>query len=81
MLEGGHLRVFFQDGHTDQFHDPSLSGFGAKPMDFSHTAHRELLKDFVIRRSSAAIRERVGRWSLETSSTMGRESSVRANVA
>lgn len=52
VLEGGHLRVFFQDGHTDQFHDPSLSGFGAKPMDFSHTAHRELLKDF-----AAAIRE------------------------
>lgn len=52
VLEGGHLRVFFQDGHTDHFHDPSLSGFGAKPMGFSHTAHRELLKDFV-----AAIRE------------------------
>ncbi|MCG5077457.1 Gfo/Idh/MocA family protein [Paraburkholderia tagetis] len=52
VLEGGHLRVFFQDGHTDEFHDPSSSGFGARPMDFSHTAHRELLKDF-----AAAIRE------------------------
>ncbi|WP_322101768.1 Gfo/Idh/MocA family oxidoreductase [Paraburkholderia sp. J41] len=52
VLEGGHLRVFFHDGRIDEFRDPSSSGFGAKPMDFSHTAHRELLKDFV-----AAIRE------------------------
>lgn len=52
VLEGGHLRVFFRDGGVDEFKDPSSSGFGAKPMDFSHTAHRDLLKDFV-----AAIRE------------------------
>jgi predicted dehydrogenase len=52
VLEGGHLRVFFRDGRVDEFKDPSSSGFGAKPMDFSHTAHRDLLKDFV-----AAIRE------------------------
>jgi predicted dehydrogenase len=52
VLEGGHLRVFFRDGRVDEFRDPSSSGFGAKPMDFSHTAHRDLLKDFM-----AAIRE------------------------
>ncbi|WP_396331084.1 Gfo/Idh/MocA family protein [Burkholderia anthina] len=52
VLEGGHLRVYFQDGRTEEFRDPSSSGFGAKPMDFSHTAHRDLLKDFF-----AAIRE------------------------
>ncbi|SMG22509.1 Gfo/Idh/MocA family protein [Paraburkholderia susongensis] len=52
VLEGGHLRVFFHDGRVDHFHDPSSSGFGAKPMDFSHTAHRDLLQDFF-----AAIRE------------------------
>lgn len=52
VLEGGHLRVFFHDGQVDEFHDPSSSGFGAKPMDFSHTAHRDLLRDFF-----AAIRE------------------------
>ncbi|WP_250468355.1 Gfo/Idh/MocA family oxidoreductase [Caballeronia sp. GAFFF2] len=45
-LEGGHLRVFFRDGSIDEFRDPSSSGFGAKPMDFSHAAHRALLKDF-----------------------------------
>jgi UDP-N-acetyl-2-amino-2-deoxyglucuronate dehydrogenase len=52
MLEGGSLRVAFQDGSTDEFRDPSSSGFGAKPMDFSHIAHRELIKDFC-----AAVRE------------------------
>ncbi|MFM0505627.1 Gfo/Idh/MocA family protein [Paraburkholderia caffeinilytica] len=52
VLEGSTLRVIFQDGSTDEFHDPSSSGFGAKPMDFSHAAHRDLLKDFC-----AAIRE------------------------
>jgi UDP-N-acetyl-2-amino-2-deoxyglucuronate dehydrogenase len=52
VLEGGHLRVFFHDGRVDEFDDPSSSGFSAKPMDFSHTAHRDLLRDFV-----AAIRE------------------------
>ncbi|CAE6965379.1 Gfo/Idh/MocA family protein [Paraburkholderia domus] len=52
VLEGGHLRVFFHDGRVDGFHDPSSSGFGAKPMDFSHTAHRDLLRDFF-----AAMRE------------------------
>jgi predicted dehydrogenase len=52
MLEGGSLRVVFHDGSTDEFHDPTSSGFGAKPMDFSHTAHRELIKDFC-----AAVRE------------------------
>ncbi|WP_250516266.1 Gfo/Idh/MocA family oxidoreductase [Caballeronia sp. INDeC2] len=52
VLDGGHLRVFFQDGRVDDFSDPSSSGFGAKPMDFAHTAHRDLLKDFF-----AAIRE------------------------
>jgi predicted dehydrogenase len=52
VLEGGHLRVFFHDGRVDEFNDPSSSGFGAKPMDFSHTAHRDLLKDFC-----AAVRE------------------------
>ncbi|SDJ02436.1 Predicted dehydrogenase [Paraburkholderia steynii] len=52
VLEGGHLRAFFHDGRVDEFHDPSSSGFGAKPMDFSHTAHRDLLKDFL-----RAIRE------------------------
>ncbi|MFL9988746.1 Gfo/Idh/MocA family protein [Paraburkholderia sediminicola] len=46
VLEGGTLRVTFQDGCTDEFHDPSSSGFGAKPMDFSHTAHRDLIRDF-----------------------------------
>jgi UDP-N-acetyl-2-amino-2-deoxyglucuronate dehydrogenase len=51
-LEGGSLRVAFQDGSTDEFRDPSSSGFGAKPMDFSHIAHRELIKDFC-----AAVRE------------------------
>jgi predicted dehydrogenase len=45
-LEGGHLRVFFPDGRTDEFRDPSSSGFGAKPMDFSHAAHRDLMKNF-----------------------------------
>jgi predicted dehydrogenase len=52
VLEGSALRVVFQDGRTDEFRDPSSSGFSAKPMDFSHTAHRELIKDFC-----AAIRE------------------------
>jgi UDP-N-acetyl-2-amino-2-deoxyglucuronate dehydrogenase len=51
-LEGGSLRVAFQDGSTDEFRDPFSSGFGAKPMDFSHIAHRELIKDFC-----AAVRE------------------------
>ncbi|CAL8481384.1 Gfo/Idh/MocA family protein [Caballeronia sp. S22] len=46
VLDGGHLRVFFHDGRFDEFDDPSSSGFGAKPMDFSHTAHRDLLRDF-----------------------------------
>ena len=44
--------MFFQDGRVDDFSDPSSSGFGAKPMDFAHTPHRDLLKDFL-----AAIRE------------------------
>jgi UDP-N-acetyl-2-amino-2-deoxyglucuronate dehydrogenase len=57
VLEGGHLRVFFHDGRVDEFSDPSLSGFGAKPMDFSHTAHRDLLRDFF-----AAIREDRAPW-------------------
>ncbi|CAE6968307.1 Gfo/Idh/MocA family protein [Paraburkholderia domus] len=52
VLEGGALHVFFHDGSTDEFHDPSSSGFGARPMDFSHTAHRDLIRDFC-----AAIRE------------------------
>jgi UDP-N-acetyl-2-amino-2-deoxyglucuronate dehydrogenase len=52
VLEGGALRVTFQDGSTDEFHDSSSSGFGAKPMDFSHTTHRDLIRDFC-----AAIRE------------------------
>ncbi|NPT47040.1 gfo/Idh/MocA family oxidoreductase [Paraburkholderia sp. 1N] len=52
VLEGGHLRTFFHDGRVDEFQDPSSSGFGAKPMDFSHTAHRDLLKNFF-----SAIRE------------------------
>ncbi|WP_175982983.1 Gfo/Idh/MocA family protein [Caballeronia zhejiangensis] len=52
VLEGGYLRVFFHDGRVDEFNDPSSSGFGAKPMDFSHMAHRDLLRDFF-----AAIRE------------------------
>ncbi|KXU92990.1 hypothetical protein CR51_29980 [Caballeronia megalochromosomata] len=46
-LEGGHLRVFFRDGRIDEFRDPSTSGFGAKPMDFSHAAHRAIIKDFL----------------------------------
>lgn len=57
VLEGGHLRVFFHDGRVDEFSDPSSSGFGAKPMDFSHTAHRDLLRDFF-----AAIREDRAPW-------------------
>jgi UDP-N-acetyl-2-amino-2-deoxyglucuronate dehydrogenase len=52
-LEGGHLRVFLRDGGTEDFRDPSGSGFGASPMDFPHTAHRDLLRDFC-----AAIRDR-----------------------
>lgn len=52
ILNGGHLQVFYQDGRTDEFHDPASTGFGARPMDFSHAAHRELLHDFV-----KAIRE------------------------
>lgn len=52
VLEGGALRVIFQNGSTDEFRDPSSSGFGAKPMDFSHVAHRDLIQDFC-----AAIRE------------------------
>ncbi|MFM0415653.1 Gfo/Idh/MocA family protein [Paraburkholderia aromaticivorans] len=52
VLEGGALRVFFQNGGTHEFDDPSSTGFGAKPMDFPHVAHRELIRDFC-----AAIRE------------------------
>ena len=52
VLEGGSLRVFLQDGGIDEFRDPSSSGFGVKPMDFSHIAHRELIRDFC-----AAVRE------------------------
>jgi UDP-N-acetyl-2-amino-2-deoxyglucuronate dehydrogenase len=52
VLEGGALRVFFQDSGKHEFDDPSSTGFGAKPMDFSHVAHRELIRDFC-----AAIRE------------------------
>jgi predicted dehydrogenase len=52
VLNGGHLQVFYQDGRTDEFHEPASTGFGARPMDFSHAAHRELLHDFL-----KAIRE------------------------
>ncbi|CAN7579803.1 Gfo/Idh/MocA family oxidoreductase [Caballeronia sp. LjRoot34] len=47
VLNGGHLQVFYQDGRADEFKDTAATGFGARPMDFSHTAHRELLHDFV----------------------------------
>ncbi|WP_144112292.1 Gfo/Idh/MocA family protein [Paraburkholderia sp. BCC1886] len=46
VLEGGSLLATLQDGTTQQFNDPSSTGFGAKPMDFSHAAHRDLIRDF-----------------------------------
>lgn len=51
-LEGGRLRVFLRSGETEEYGDPSTSGFGAQPMDFSHAAHRELHRNFM-----AAIRD------------------------
>jgi UDP-N-acetyl-2-amino-2-deoxyglucuronate dehydrogenase len=52
VLTGGHLQVFHRDGRTEEFRENASTGFGAKPMAFSHAAHRALLLDFVI-----AIRE------------------------
>jgi UDP-N-acetyl-2-amino-2-deoxyglucuronate dehydrogenase len=47
VLTGGHLQVFFRSGETTDFHDSASTGYGANPMEFSHSAHRALISNFV----------------------------------
>lgn len=51
-LEGGELRVAFQDGRTLSAGEREASGGGANPMQFDHGAHRAVIADFI-----AALRD------------------------
>lgn len=47
LLEGGHLRVDYQDGRSETLGEPGSIGGGADPMAFSHEWHKAVISDFL----------------------------------
>lgn len=47
VLEGGHLRVDYQDGRSESLGEPGGIGGGADPMAFSHEWHKAVITDFL----------------------------------